>query len=172
MWADVSLISEKRNFDLIKKFNYFPAHVNPLICIQCGKCTSGCTIMVLMENFPHRVVNMVKLGLVNELLKSDVIWACTQCQKCRDTCPQIVNPSEVFIILRNLSILEGGSVPEVYMNMLSKVLECGYIQDAISVIGSDGLIYDRSKLNLTVIKGPRDLNLFQVNCMDSFQKGD
>ncbi|MEM1549226.1 MAG: 4Fe-4S dicluster domain-containing protein [Candidatus Methanomethylicia archaeon] len=170
MWSDVTTLSEKFDGSLKEKVTRFPSILNPSSCFQCGKCTSGCTIMVLMENFPHRVVDMVKLGLVSELLRSDVIWACTQCQKCRDACPQNVNPSEIFIVLRNMSIIEGGSVPEAYMSMLSKVLESGYIQDVASVIGSDGLIYDRSKLGLVNLKGPRDMSIFQNNCMEAFQR--
>lgn len=167
----MTVLCEKSNVDLIRRISLFPSILNPLACIQCGKCTSGCTVMVLMENFPHRVVDMVKLGLIPELLRSSVIWACTQCQKCRDACPQNVNPSEVFIVLRNMSIIEGESVPEAYMNMLSKVLECGFIQDAVSVIGSDGLVYDRLKLGLTDLKGPKNISVFQNNCMDAFQRG-
>ncbi|MEM2136944.1 MAG: 4Fe-4S dicluster domain-containing protein [Candidatus Methanomethylicia archaeon] len=171
MWADVVVLSERSNLDMLKRVMNFPSTFNPLTCIQCGKCTSGCTVMVLMENFPHRVVENVRLGLIPELLKSDVIWACTQCQKCRDACPQNVYPSEIFIVLRNLSVLEGGSVPEAYMNMLSKVLECGYAQDVVSVLGSDGIIYDRSKLNLPSLTKPSNMDIFQTNCMEAFQKG-
>ncbi|MCC6018258.1 MAG: 4Fe-4S dicluster domain-containing protein [archaeon YNP-LCB-003-016] len=171
MWADVTVLSEKANVELVKRLKNFPSIVDPYACLQCGKCTSGCTVMVLMENFPHRVVDMVRLGLVPELLKSDVIWACTQCQKCRDACPQKVNPSEIFIVLRNLSIIEGGSVPDAYSNMLSKVLESGFIQDAIGVVGSDGLTYDRLKLSLPQLSGPKNVDVFQANCMDAFQRG-
>jgi len=171
LWADVTVLSEKASVELVRRLNYFPSNVNVFACLQCGKCTSGCTVMVLMENFPHKVVDMVRLGLVPELLKSDVIWACTQCQKCRDACPQKVNPSEVFIVLRNISIIGGGSVPDTYTSMLSKVLEYGFIQDAIEIVGSDSLTYDRLKLGLSQLNGPKDMDTFQANCMDAFQRG-
>ncbi|HDO20355.1 MAG: 4Fe-4S dicluster domain-containing protein [archaeon GB-1867-097] len=170
--VEVSLLSELADMKLLDELLKFPLELDPLACLQCGKCTSGCTVMVLMENYPSRVVERVRLGLIPALLKSDLIWACTQCQKCRDACPQKVSPVEVFIALRNLAVLKGESVPQSYLKMLSTLLERGFIQEEMKVLGSDSIEYDRSNLNLPLLKGPKNLEKFQMNVMKAFEKED
>jgi len=166
----VTSLTKVSKRELLEKILEIPGDQKPLNCMQCGKCTSGCTIMVLLENYPHRVVDKVRLGLIEELLRSDVIWACTQCLKCKEACPQRVSPVEVFLALRNLSINEGASLPEAYMKMLSSTLETGFIQEQVEVIGSDGETYTREKLGLPLIKGPKKLEKYQLAVMTAFEK--
>ncbi len=170
MGEAVTVITKVANLELLRKILKIPGDQNPLRCMQCGKCTSGCTVMVLMENYPHRVIDRVRLGLIEDLLKSDVIWACTQCQKCKEACPQRVSPMEVFLALRNLAIAAGGSVPEAYMKMLSSVIEIGYIQEPVKVSGRDGKTYDRATLGLPEIPKIKNPEKFVENVMNAFEK--
>lgn len=167
---EIKNLSKASKRDLLEKFLRIPGDQNPLNCMQCGKCTSGCTVMLLLENYPHRVVGRVKIGLIDELLKSNVIWACTRCLKCKETCPQQVSPVEVFLALRSLSLSEGQSLPEAYMKMLSTTIETGFIQEPVEVIGNDGEKYSREKLNLPPIKGPKSLKKYQTALMTAFER--
>jgi len=45
-------------------------------CYQCAKCTSGCEAHKLLELEPHKIVALLKRGLIDELVNSDVIWTC------------------------------------------------------------------------------------------------
>ncbi len=169
MGEAVTVLTKIADIEMLRKLMKIPGDQNPLRCMQCGRCTSGCTVMVLMENYPHRVVDRVRLGLIEDLLKSDVIWACTQCQKCKEACPQKVSPMEVFLALRNLAIASGASVPEEYMKMLSSIIETGFIQEPIKVSGRNGKTYDRESLGLPAIKGPKEIEKYMDNVMKAFE---
>jgi len=166
----VTVLTKIAQLELLRRLLKVPGDQNPLSCMQCGKCTSGCTIMVLLENYPHRVVDRVRLGLIEDLLKSDVIWACTQCLKCKEACPQKVSPMEVFLALRNLAISGGASLPESYMKMLATAIETGFIQEPLEVVGRDGKSYKREDLGLPPISGPKKLDVFQLTIMKAFEK--
>ena len=166
----VTVLTKIAEPELLRKLMKVPGDQNPLSCLQCGKCTSGCTIMVLLENYPHRVVDRVRLGLIDDLLRSDVIWACTQCLKCKEACPQKVSPMEVFLALRSLAISSGASLPEAYMKMLANTIETGFVQEPVEAIGKDGKSYKREDLGLPPICGPRNLEVFQLTVMKAFEK--
>jgi len=78
--------------------------LNEESCGRCGKCTVGCSIPQIYEGFPpYKVTLKVKSDGVKELLKSDVIWACTSCLYCEERCPASMSPYEVISVLQNLS---------------------------------------------------------------------
>ena len=58
-----------------------------LRCIQCGVCSSGCTISDYIDFQPHRVVASVLLGLKDRILSSNAIWTCLTCGHCTIYCP-------------------------------------------------------------------------------------
>ena len=51
-------------------------------CFQCAKCTAGCEAHKLLELEPHKIVALLKRGLIEEKNNSDVIWTCMRCFKC------------------------------------------------------------------------------------------
>ncbi|MBN1390077.1 MAG: 4Fe-4S dicluster domain-containing protein, partial [Candidatus Thermoplasmatota archaeon] len=65
-------------------------------CYQCAKCTSGCEAHKLLELEPHRIVALLKSGLIDELINSDIIWTCMSCFKCKERCPQKVAPVNIL----------------------------------------------------------------------------
>ena len=74
-------------------------------CFQCAKCTSGCEAHKLLELEPHKMVALLKRGLIDEMINSDVIWTCMSCFKCRERCPQKVAPVEILFALKNIAVL-------------------------------------------------------------------
>lgn len=120
-------------------------------CFQCVRCTSGCTSMKLLEIKPHQIVSMVKLGLIDELITSGTIWTCAMCLKCTERCPQDASPSELIIALRNLAFDLEANVPEVYLRVVSAILDTGLIQEEQKVTSRDFEVYDRERLNLPKI---------------------
>ncbi|MFQ5710613.1 MAG: 4Fe-4S dicluster domain-containing protein [Candidatus Geothermarchaeales archaeon] len=142
----------------------------PDYCLQCAKCTSGCPAMKQLENMPHEVVSLVRLGFIDELVGSDIIWACTACLKCRERCPQKVAPVEVFLTLRNMAILSGGQVPEGYTKILGSILERGLIQSP-QVVRTRGLeARAREDLKLSPEPKPTDLAKFQAALTKALQE--
>lgn len=123
----------------------------PVNCFKCGKCTSGCTALKLLELKPHEIVNLVKLGFVEELASSDIIWTCVTCLKCTERCPQKATPYHVITALRNLAVEKEAKVPDKYMKALSNILETGLIQNVQKIALTETEIYDRKSLGLPEI---------------------
>ncbi len=77
-------------------------------CYTCGSCSSVCPVEKVVPGFdPRKILHMVTLGLERQLLTSDMIWACSQCQSCVDVCPQGVRCSDVIKALRGEALRQG-----------------------------------------------------------------
>jgi heterodisulfide reductase subunit C len=87
---------EKRKIEqLLKEIDLY----KPRLCFQCTKCTSGCEAMKLLELEPHSITALAKMGYIDELLNSDIIWTCVTCYKCKQRCPQKVSPVDILYIV-------------------------------------------------------------------------
>jgi heterodisulfide reductase subunit C len=154
-------IPEKEKKEQIKKILSALEQDIPDFCFQCGKCTSGCEAMKLLELEPHKIMSMVKLGFVDELLNSDIIWTCITCYKCKERCPQRVAPVEVLYSLKNIGIASGKQVPGEYSNILQSVLVSGLIQAIKEVRTRDLKGVNREALGLPPVPVPVDPAKFQ-----------
>ena len=125
------------------------------ICFKCMKCTSGCTSMRLLELKPHIIANLVRMGFVDELVSSTMIWDCSLCLKCKERCPQEVSPVDIILALRCEAVVRGLEAPEEYRSMLTCIMENGLAyREKKRVV--EGVEYDRVKLGLPKIKGPKE----------------
>lgn len=131
-------------------------------CYQCAKCTSGCEAHKLLELEPHKIVALLKRGLIDEMVNSDVIWTCMSCFKCRERCPQKVAPVEILFALKNLAVASGKQIPGNYTALLQSVLSIGLLQDVKSVTTRDNKTKSRSDLGLPEISKPTDPAKFQT----------
>ena len=126
-------------------------------CFQCAKCTSGCEAHKLLELEPHKVVALLKRGLID-----DVIWTCMSCFKCRERCPQKVAPVEILFALKNMAVASGKQIPGKYTAMLQSVLSIGLIQDVQIVSTRDNKTKKRDDLGLPGVSKPVDATKFQT----------
>ena len=134
----------------------------PGYCFQCGKCTSGCESMKLLELEPHQIMAKVKNGFIDELVNSDIIWTCMTCLKCKERCPQNVSPVDVLFALKNIAITSGKQIPGEYSAMFQSVLETGLIQSEQEVVRRAGsAAVDRIDLGLKTSPKPTDMAKFQ-----------
>jgi len=131
-------------------------------CYQCAKCTSGCEAHKLLELEPHKIVALLKRGLIDEMINSDVIWTCMSCFKCRERCPQKVAPVEILFALKNMAVASGKQIPGNYTAMLQSVLSIGLLQDIKSVTTKNNKTVNRSDLKLPEISKPTDPNKFRM----------
>ena len=130
-------------------------------CFQCAKCTSGCEAHKLLELEPHKIVALLKRGLIDEMVNSDIIWTCMSCFKCWERCPQKVAPVEILFALKNLAVASGKQIPGNYTAMLQSVLSIGLLQDIKSVTTRDNKTKTRTDFKLPEISKPIDPNKFQ-----------
>ncbi len=131
-------------------------------CFQCAKCTSGCEAHKLLELEPHKMVALLKRGLIDEMVNSDIIWTCMSCFKCWERCPQKVAPVEILFALKNIAVASGKQIPGKYTAMLQSVLSIGLIQDIQSVTTKDNVTKKRDDLGLPRISKPIDSAKFQM----------
>jgi len=130
-------------------------------CYQCAKCTAGCEAHKLLELEPHKIVALLKRGLIDEMVNSDVIWTCMSCFKCWERCPQKVAPVEILTALKNMAVASGKQIPGNYTALLQSVLTMGLIQDTQAVALADGTTKKRDDLGLPPLSKPTDPTKFQ-----------
>lgn len=130
------------------------------------KCSSGCTAAKVVERYrPHEIVALVKAGYSEELINSDVIWACSVCLKCTEYCPQRVSPFEVVMALRNEAVSRGIAPPKGFVEMARSVLRVGYIQEPMYTMTKDFEEVSRKELGLPEMPKPRDFEKFRQHVL-------
>ncbi len=97
-----------------------------LKCIQCGVCSSGCTVTEYVDLQPHRVVASCLLGLRDKVLSSRAIWTCSLCHRCTERCPKGVDYSFILALLRNIACKEG-NCPEEYRGTIQTIHDNGFV---------------------------------------------
>jgi heterodisulfide reductase subunit C len=146
----------KPNLKLREKFLSKLAGTEFVNCFECMKCTSGCTALKLLELKPHEITMLVRLGFVDELSSSDIIWTCATCLKCVQRCPQKASPYHVIMGLRNLAVEKEAKVPEAYLKAVSQILETGLIEPVQKVTTKKMEVLDRESLRLPKINPPKE----------------
>jgi len=144
--------SEKSRKELLVKLG----RTGFIDCFQCLKCTSGCTALKLLELKPHEVMKLVRLGFVEELAASEIIWTCATCLKCIQRCPQKASPYHVIMALRNLAVEREAEVPEAYLAAVSQILENGLSQTIQKITTRKMETLDRARLKLPEIPAPKE----------------
>jgi len=80
-------------------------------CYQCGTCSGGCPSAQVTDGVynPRKIIIQSLLGLQDKLIekKTPNVWLCATCQKCVEQCPQDVELTEVFTLLKNMSVARG-----------------------------------------------------------------
>ena len=69
-------------------------------CLECGKCSGGCSNVHIFDFTPRNMIQMVKLGDEDRLLHMDALWICVACQLCVDRCPSEINIPRLIDYLR------------------------------------------------------------------------
>ncbi len=121
---------KKNSSDLDRNFRYEISEKvgakSLLKCIQCGVCSSGCTVTEYVDMQPHRVVASCLLGLRKEVLSSQAIWTCSLCHRCTERCPKNVDYSFILALLRNMAVKEG-KIPKEYSGTVEVIYDNGFV---------------------------------------------
>ncbi|MBD3254847.1 MAG: 4Fe-4S dicluster domain-containing protein [Candidatus Lokiarchaeota archaeon] len=119
-------------------------------CYQCSTCSGACPVALLTNGKynPRMIIEMALLGLHEKLITSQdsSIWLCSTCQKCVEVCPQKVDLTEIFIILKNKSF-EEGQLPEAFLSQAEAILK-----DGIAIPYSNAIKTRRQKMALPMVK--------------------
>ena len=77
------------------------------LCLECGKCTGGCSNAHIFDYTPRKIVQLVRLGAETTLLNMDSLWTCVSCQLCLDRCPSGINIPRIMDYLREKAVRQG-----------------------------------------------------------------
>jgi len=79
---------------------------NVLECYQCGKCVGTCPVSGFMDFPPREIMQMIKLGLKEEVFMANSSWFCLTCSACSGRCPREIDIPAVMEAIRHISIEE------------------------------------------------------------------
>lgn len=77
------------------------------MCIQCGSCGGSCPSAAEMEHTPRRLFAMLRVGMRDEVLRSNTPWFCVSCYYCTVRCPQQIHITDVMYTLKCMAIAAG-----------------------------------------------------------------
>ncbi|MHA2289140.1 MAG: 4Fe-4S dicluster domain-containing protein [Promethearchaeota archaeon] len=119
-------------------------------CYQCSTCSGGCPVALITNGKynPRKIIEEAILGLQEKLVESQDPnpWLCSTCQKCVELCPQKVELTEIFTLIKN-RCFKNNKYPEAFHSQGQSVLENG-----IAIPYSSAIITRRKTLGLPEIK--------------------
>jgi heterodisulfide reductase subunit C len=81
-------------------------HLNS--CFACGACSGICPVSQAIPEFdPRKIIHMIRMGMKERLLTSDMLWYCSGCRSCVFVCPQDVNFADIMGAVSKLALKEG-----------------------------------------------------------------
>ncbi len=81
-------------------------------CFSCGACSGACPVSQAIPDFdPRKIIHMIRMGLKDKLLTSELLWHCSQCKGCVFVCPQDVRFADIMEALRQLA-MDSGHITE------------------------------------------------------------
>jgi heterodisulfide reductase subunit C len=136
------------NFDFRNEVLKYNASLS--YCYQCSTCSGGCPVAFITNGFynPRKIIELSILGLQDKLINDQDpnVWLCCTCQNCVELCPQNVELTEIFTLIKNLSF-EQGKVPENFISQGETLFENG-----IAIPYSNAILTRRKNLGLPEIK--------------------
>ncbi len=79
-------------------------------CVQCQTCTNVCPVVAhggeepgAIDLTPQKVMNLLRLGMVDLALGSRMVWNCATCYQCQEHCPEGIRVTDVMLELRGMA---------------------------------------------------------------------
>lgn len=99
-------------------------------CIQCGTCSATCPVSHYMDYTPRKIIQMIREGFKEDVLKSSTVWLCASCYSCSVECPKGIKITDVMYALKREAITTGHypkhfPTPVLANNFFSQVLKHG-----------------------------------------------
>jgi len=123
-------------------------------CIQCGKCSGGCTVAPDMEELPSRIMRFIQLNMKERALTSSMVWTCSSCLACTARCPEGIDIAKVMNVLRTMCLTEGYTPKEKHIPVFNRLF--------IDMIKKYGRVYELGLLvknNMMAMTPFRDIGL-------------
>ncbi|MHA1149767.1 MAG: 4Fe-4S dicluster domain-containing protein [Promethearchaeota archaeon] len=117
------------DFELRKKIMDTHIHDTLKYCYQCNRCGDVCPVAKVAPGRynPRALILGSFLGISAWTLDVEdkfAIWGCTVCDSCDEVCPQKIELTEIFTVLKNMSIKRKEG-PEYYTAQASAIYDSG-----------------------------------------------
>ncbi len=144
--------------ELLQKFELYG-------CFQCGKCTGGCPVSLKSKlNIRRLMIEVLLRENLGNVLQRDELWDCTTCKTCTLRCPRGLEPMNLLIGMRALSV-EKGHIPKTIIEALESAYKYGNPWDAAKNKRGDWA----SELELKAFpQGDKAANLYFVCCTAAY----
>lgn len=134
-------------------------------CFQCGKCTGGCPVSLKSKlNIRRLMIEVLLRENLGNLAQRDELWDCTTCKTCTLRCPRGLEPMNLVIGMRALSV-EEGHIPKTIIEALESAYKYGNPWDGAKNKRSDWA----NELGLKAFpQGDKAANLYFVCCTAAY----
>ncbi|MDH7501971.1 MAG: (Fe-S)-binding protein [Verrucomicrobiota bacterium] len=103
-----------------------PAGRRMLTCIQCGTCAGTCPYGDYMEFSPRLVINMLRRGFIDEVIKSDSLLRCVACYACTAKCPRNIRLTDVLLpLVKEQVLMNNTQMPAEFQKSLENMHRYG-----------------------------------------------
>jgi len=111
-WSDLWK-SQKSVSQTTEQKKSFPSYISDdpetfEACVQCSVCTQVCPIVsassssgLPLDLTPQQVMNLLRIGLTDKALGTEMVWMCATCYMCQEHCPHHIPVADIFYELRN-----------------------------------------------------------------------
>jgi heterodisulfide reductase subunit C len=108
------------------------AHIKDTLkyCYQCSHCTDVCPVAIVTDGRyePRALILNALLGFKDAIFRGKEdnfnIWGCTVCDTCDEVCPQKIELTEIFAVIKNMGISRGEG-PDYFTTQASAIYDYG-----------------------------------------------
>jgi len=105
-------------------------------CLECGKCSGGCSNGHIFDYTPRKVIQLVKLNAERTLMNMDALWICLSCHLCVDRCPSELDTPRILDYMRQKAYhkkfnIRRPNVKLFYELMLSLIRRTGRVSELL-----------------------------------------
>lgn len=103
-----------------------PAGRRMMTCIQCGTCAGTCPYGDAMEFSPRLVINMLRGGFIDEVIKSESLLRCVACYACAAKCPRGIRLTDVLLpLVKEQVLVSRTEIPAEFQKSLENLHRYG-----------------------------------------------
>jgi Fe-S oxidoreductase len=97
-----------------------------LSCIQCGACAGTCPYGEYMSYPPRRIIEMLRVGMIEKVFESNSLLNCVACYACMAKCPRGIRLTEVLLpLVKEEMFARLPEVPAELQSALQNMLRYG-----------------------------------------------